>query len=207
MKNRPFYTETVETVIIEERTESFSDSGMGWHSTSFQLTFSATIGKTYKVYWDGAAYECTCVEFNGAPVIGNLSIPGQGSDTGEPFVITVIDGTGIYIYTADTASSHTFSINGFVQEVVKIDRKYLPSTESVLVTLSASGWDTNAKTQTVSVSKVTATVNLIITAAPDSYMAYAKACVRCTAQGAGTLTFACETVPTEDVVANVLILG
>ena len=122
-------------------------------------------------------------------------------------MITVIDGTGIYIYTADTASSHTFSINGFVQEVVKIDRKYLPSTESVLVTLSASGWDTNAKTQTVSVSKVTATVNLITTAAPDSYMAYAKACVRCTAQGAGTLTFACETVPTADVAANVLILG
>lgn len=129
VKNRPFYTgDPVETVIIEERTESFSDSGMGWYSTSFQLEFSATIGETYKVYWDGAAYECTCVEFNGAPVIGNLSIPGQGSDTGEPFVITVIDGTSVYVYAADTAPSHTFSINGFVQEVVKIDRKYLPTT-------------------------------------------------------------------------------
>ena len=41
----------------------------------------------------------------------------------------------------------------------------------------------------------------------DSYMTYAEAGVRCTAQGAGTLTFACETAPTEDVVANVLILG
>ena len=129
VKNRPFYTgDPVETVIIEERTESFSDSGMGWYSTSFQLEFSATIGETYKVYWDGAAYECTCVEFNGAPVIGNLSIPSQGSDTGEPFVITVIDGTSVYVYAADTASSHTFSINGFVPEVVKIDRKYLPTT-------------------------------------------------------------------------------
>ena len=128
VKNRPFYTGgPVETVIIEERTESFSDSGMGWYSTSFQLEFSATIGETYKVYWDGAAYECTCVECNGAPVIGNLSIPGQGPDTGEPFVITVID-TSVYVYAADTASSHTFSINGFVQEVVKIDRKYLPTT-------------------------------------------------------------------------------
>ena len=38
-------------------------------------------------------------------------------------------------------------------------------------------------------------------------MAYAEAVVRCTAQGAGTLTFACETVPTADVAANVLILG
>lgn len=77
----------------------------------------------------------------------------------------------------------------------------------VSVTLPASGWNANAKTQTVSVAGVTATANCIITAAPDSYMAYANAGVRCTAQGAGTLTFACETVPTADVAANVLILG
>ena len=77
----------------------------------------------------------------------------------------------------------------------------------VSVTLPTSGWDADAKTQTVSVSGVTATANCIITAAPDSYMSYAEAGVRCTAQGAGTLTFACETVPTADVATNVLILG
>lgn len=77
----------------------------------------------------------------------------------------------------------------------------------VSVTLSSSGWDSDAKTQTVSVAGVTATDNCIITAAPDSYMAYAESGVRCTAQGAGTLTFACETVPTADVSANVLIMG
>ena len=79
--------------------------------------------------------------------------------------------------------------------------------KGVSVTLPASGWNTNAKTQTVSVSGVTATANCVITAAPNSYIAYAKAGVRCTAQGAGTLTFACETVPTADVAANVLIVG
>lgn len=77
----------------------------------------------------------------------------------------------------------------------------------VSVTLPASGWDADAKTQTVNVSGVTASANCIITSAPDSYMAYAEAGVRCTAQGAGTLTFACETVPSEDLTANVLILG
>ena len=84
---------------------------------------------------------------------------------------------------------------------------YAGPSVGVSVTLRASGWNANAKTQTVSVSGVTATANLIITAAPSSYMAYAEAGVRCTAQGAGTLTFACETVPTADVAANVLILG
>ena len=84
---------------------------------------------------------------------------------------------------------------------------YAAPSVGVSVTLTASGWNANTKTQTVSVSGVTATGNLIITAAPDSYMAYAKAGVRCTAQGAGTLTFACETMPTANVVANVLIVG
>ena len=84
---------------------------------------------------------------------------------------------------------------------------YAAPSVGVSVTLTASGWNANAKTQTVSVSGVTATANCIITAAPDSYMAYAKAGVRCTAQGAGTLTFACETVPTANVAANVLIVG
>ena len=84
---------------------------------------------------------------------------------------------------------------------------YAGPSVGVTATLTAAGWDADAKTQTVSVAGVTATANCIITAAPGSYMAYAEAGVRCTAQGAGTLTFACETVPTADVAANVLILG
>ena len=84
---------------------------------------------------------------------------------------------------------------------------YAAPSVGVSVTLRASGWNANAKTQTVSVAGVTSTANCVITAAPDSYMAYNKAGVRCTAQGAGTLTFSCETVPTSDVAANVLIIG
>ena len=96
--------------------------------------------------------------------------------------------------------------SGGVSAAVK-GTDYAGPAVGVSATLSASGWDADAKTQTVSVAGVTATANIIITAAPDSYMAYAEAGVRCTAQGAGTLTFACETVPTADVAANVLILG
>ena len=96
--------------------------------------------------------------------------------------------------------------SGGVSAAVK-GTDYAAPSVGVSVTLRASGWDADAKTQTVSVAGVTATTNCIITAAPDSYMAYAKAGVRCTAQGAGTLTFACETVPTANVAANVLIVG
>ena len=130
IKNRPFYTgNPVETVLVEESTVSFSFSGNeGVYMGELRSTFSATVGETYKVYWDGTVYECTCAIVSGLPAFGNLSIMGFGSDTGEPFLIGVNNGVRIRIFTADTSASHTFSISGFVTEAVKIDPKYLPDT-------------------------------------------------------------------------------
>ena len=126
IKNRPFYVgNPVETVLVEESTVSFSNAG-GIYWAQFSSTFAPTVGETYKVYWDGTAYECTCVDFNGYHAIGNLSIAGAGSDTGEPFLVSINNDGGLEIYTADTSASHTISISAFDQEVVKIDLKYLP---------------------------------------------------------------------------------
>ena len=126
VKNRPFYTgDPVETVLVEESTVAFSDN-RGIYMAQFLSTFEATVGETYKVSWDGTVYECTCVSVEVISVIGNLSIVDAGSDTGEPFVMGVVNKSGIMIYTADTSASHTFSISGIVPEIVKIDEKYLP---------------------------------------------------------------------------------
>lgn len=127
VKNRPFYMGSlVETVLVEESTVSFIENN-GLYMAELPSTFEATVGETYKVYWDGTAYECTCVDIEGNLYIGNQSIRGIGSDTGEPFFMGVYNGSGILIATADTSASHTFSINGFTPEVVKIDEKYLPT--------------------------------------------------------------------------------
>ena len=128
VKNRPFYTGgPVETVLVEESTVTFAENN-GLYTAKVQSTFVATVGEAYKVYWDGSAYECTCVSISEAPLlfIGNLSIMGAGSDTGEPFFVSVANGEGIQIITTNTSASHTFSISGFAVEVVKIDEKYLP---------------------------------------------------------------------------------
>ena len=126
IKNRPFYTgDPVETVLVEESTVSFAENS-GLYMAQIQSSFEATVGETYKVSWDGAAYECTCVKLQNNPAIGNLSIAGAGSDTGEPFLMAVVNGQGIAIATADTSASHTFSISATVEPVVKIDAKYLP---------------------------------------------------------------------------------
>ncbi len=130
VKNRPFYTgDPVENVFVEESTVTFEDLG-GMYGAEFPSTFEATVGETYKVSWDGTVYESICVAVSEAPfpLIGNLSIAGDGSDTGEPFLMVIMNGEGIRIVAADTSASHTISISGAVAPVVKIDKKYLPST-------------------------------------------------------------------------------
>ena len=125
VKNRPFYTgNPVETVLVEESTLTFREVGDGIYATEIPPTFLATAGKTYTVYWDSTSYECTCVDI-GYPVLGNLSIAFDGSDTGEPFVI-LMSNEYIVIYASDTSASHTFSISKVAPEVVKVDTKYLP---------------------------------------------------------------------------------
>ena len=156
MKNRPFYTgDQVETVFVEESTVSFAPEE-GVYIGGLQSTFVATVGETYKVSWDGTTYESTCVNFNGLSVIGNLSISGTGSDTGEPFLANVDNGKRIMIGTADTSASHTFSISGFVTEVVKIDEKYLPDTIATKSDVEVAKTTANNAKTTANNAKTTA---------------------------------------------------
>lgn len=74
----------------------------------------------------------------------------------------------------------------------------------VAVTLPAPGWSNNE--QTVYVDGVTATSNVVATYAPSSRDAYNGAGVYLAGQGDGTLTFACDDTPGEQITANILML-
>lgn len=76
---------------------------------------------------------------------------------------------------------------------------------AVLVTLAASGWIGNQIT--VNVTGVTAENNIIVAPSESSRAAYLASGIRCTAQGAGTLTFAADSTPADDVAVNVLIIN
>ena len=135
VKNRPFYTgDPVETVLVEESTVSFAPAE-GIYMGELNSTFSAIVGETYKVSWDGTVYECTCADFSGHITIGNLSIAGAGSDTGEPFVMIVNNNRKIDIGTEDTSASHTFSISGTTAPIVKIPAKYIDKNSSGYVVI------------------------------------------------------------------------
>ena len=78
---------------------------------------------------------------------------------------------------------------------------------SVAVVLPDESWADNA--QTVNVAAVTADNTVIVSPAPaaGNYAAYTENAIRCTAQGAGTLTFECESAPSIDVTVNVTVIN
>lgn len=144
IKNRPFYTgDPSETVFVEESTVSFTNAG-DLYSAQIQSNFEATVGQAYKVTWDGAAYECVCVDFRNDLFIGNLYIAGAGSDTSEPFLMLVVNGKGIQIFTKDTSASHTISISGSIAEVIQIPDKYISNTfRDVVIAGNPLYWSEN----------------------------------------------------------------
>lgn len=77
-----------------------------------------------------------------------------------------------------------------------------------ILTLSASGWDGDSKTQTTACSNVSATETAqLITPVPAlaSQTAYYEAGILCTGKAANSLTFTATTVPTENLVVYVVI--
>ena len=121
IKNRPFYTgDPVETVLLEETTVSFSKNGQVYMGRLSPYTgFFPDEGKIYNVNWDGGIYQCTCYLDGSIPTLGVLGNP-------DPFSIAFLaDSSSLGIVTK-TANSHTISISGFIDKIVKIDKKYLP---------------------------------------------------------------------------------
>lgn len=118
----------------------------------------------------------------------------------------------VYIFVSDLAAlSVAVSPAALVtqeQLSAALSALNIPQISAAAVTLPASGW-TDADegvTQTVALAGVAADTSVIVQAAPESRAAWLEADVYCSAQGVGTLTFACETAPEADLTANVLLL-
>lgn len=104
-------------------------------------------------------------------------------------------------YLADSYTS-TDTDRAATPKAVNEVYKRLPVSTSV--TLPAAGWSSG--TQTASVAGVTAENHVIVTPAPASRDTYINSDVRCTAQGAETLTFTAASTPTVGVTVNVIVL-
>lgn len=83
-----------------------------------------------------------------------------------------------------------------------------PMPKAHKVTLTVADWDASAKTQTVTVSGVSATETAqLIQPMPAmaSQSAYYEAGVLCSGQAANSLTFTCQTIPTADLTVYVVM--
>lgn len=84
---------------------------------------------------------------------------------------------------------------------------YQSPVKSATVTLSANAWSGNS--QTINLANVA--TNSLVTVAPvptaQNRTAYLEAGVYCSAQGAGTLTFVCEDVPSVNLNVNIQIIN
>lgn len=86
------------------------------------------------------------------------------------------------------------------QMAVKQD-KHIP----LSITLTASGWSNNL--QTVIANGVTTNSTVIVTSAPQNWLLYQEANIYCSQQMENSLTFTCETIPSSNLIANVVILS
>ena len=178
----------------ETHTLTSAQSGVPGHvhsitTETYNVTTSATagIGRTSAASGSGVT---NLVQSSGGSLVRGSNSTGQNT-------------------TADASSAHN---NMQPYATVKKIIKAVPDTpasggiglSTTTVSLGTTGWSNNSKT--VNVTGVTSSNTVIISPAPADSDAWAEADIVCTAQGSGTLTFGCDTVPSTNLTANVLIL-
>lgn len=145
----------------------------------------------------------TTLEFNtGSPVVSycvaRIGVDGTGTGT-----VQTVNGIPDVNGNVEITASDIDTLESGVSIQDELDAKAEISTTSV--TIATSDWSSG--TCTKSVSGVTSSNHIIVSPAPASYLAYGEAQIRATAQGNGTVTFACESTPSASVTVNIMIVG
>lgn len=138
IKNRPFYTdENEKTIIVPEQKITIS-SGNPFTYLVLSEYIEFVVGQTYEVKWDNKIYSCVAFDGDGIGVIGNQGIFGNGTDTGEPFIMMVSKADGMGMVAAPTG---TYTVEVTSTKIVKLDKKYLPDLGLAPVATSGNYWD------------------------------------------------------------------
>ena len=139
---------------------------------------------------------------NGNVVLTGTDIP-ISKDNPTTYVTTAISGKQAKITVSGLLKGNG---SGDVAAAVA-GTDYQSPVKSATVTLSANAWSGNS--QTINIPNVTA--GSLVTVAPvptaQNRTAYLEAGVYCSAQGAGTLTFVCEDVPSVSLNVNIQIIN
>lgn len=133
IKNKPFYEyEGLVDILPITTYEDFAlNSPFDVYCVFGNPDFTFTIGETYKVYWDGAEYECIAQDASslldeGAVVVGDASGFGLFGNN-EPFIIEADAYGTIYISLTDTEDGGSHSVKIAKESILTkcLDDKYL----------------------------------------------------------------------------------
>ena len=118
---------SVQTTTLVEEQELAITNSEGVYAAPLTHALEIVIGQTYMVSWDGTNYECVCSALGSMLALGNLSIAGEGEDTGEPFVYgyNTEQVTGVF-GTTETSASHTISVKTTEETVIPMAEEFLP---------------------------------------------------------------------------------
>lgn len=147
IKNRPFYEEVADSVVLPEIT---IDVEYAYSQIQDPFKLKLEDGKLYIIIFDGITYKSIAKStYDNEPFIGNSSILGWNDnvDTGEPFFIDVYD--EYVTFATTTPGKHTVTVLYRNEVIQKLDEKFIP--------------DTIARTETVQDMIDSAFANLIDT--------------------------------------------
>ena len=141
IKNRPFYTdETKKIVNAPEQKITIPSKRPYFARLILPKPIEFVVGQTYEVKWDDETYSCVAFDLNGIGAIGNPGVFGDGTDTGEPFIMSIskAEGSGV-VFAPEAIGTHTVEVT--TTKVVKLDKKYLPDLGLAPVATSGSYHD------------------------------------------------------------------
>ena len=116
------------TTLMEEQAVEFTFDNRTYYGMPTN-PFEISVGQTYTVKWDGTEYECVCfASTDNVYRFGNMSILGEGGDTGEPFLYTYkISKQEGFFDTLDTSASHTISVKTTEEVITPMAEEFLPN--------------------------------------------------------------------------------
>ena len=182
-----------------------------------------TASEIYEAHSNGNAI----FAINGAVIIGLRDVSVSGGiysanfvDAYEATIITVVEVSGISqvevsFYTispdavnVDFTPGPTLTSDN-VQDAIEEVQGNVNAAKPILrtATLTTSGWSGNSQTVTVNgvVANSSAQLIYVSPANKDSATAWGEAGVFCSAQGANSLTFVCDSVPSANIGVNISI--
>ena len=122
--------------------------------------------------------------------------------------VTILNATGGGD-NAQTLEGHPASYFATAAQAAQLESDKAAKSKGVSAQLTVAGWSTSGEKyrQTVTVAGVTASNNIVVSPAPNSRDAYNGSYVQAVAQGANTVTFEADSLPTAAMYANIIVLG